>query len=147
MIKQITWEEILPIWRNKLWENRISPIETNSAMIYLGGYDMNNMSTTPTFFGYILDDKIVGVYSGHLCSDGSYRSRGIWVDPDYRNKGIGKALISESIDQARKEGCSTTWAYPRKSTWPIFKSLGFELASEWSSSETSDANAYVVCIL
>jgi hypothetical protein len=69
MIKEISWQEILPIWQNKLWPGRTSPVETNSAMKILTGHDMYNMYTTATFFGYIVDNQIVGVNSGHGCSN------------------------------------------------------------------------------
>jgi hypothetical protein len=67
MIKSLFWKEILPIWQTQLWPNRISAIEPNSAMVYKSGYDMYNMNTIPTFFGYYVDDKLVGVNSGHGC--------------------------------------------------------------------------------
>ena len=133
MIKQITWEEILPIWQNKLWAGRTSPIETNSAMKILTGHDMYNMSTTATFFGYIVGDQIVGVNGGHGCSDGTYRSRGLWVDPK---------LLVATYEQGLAEGYSTTWSYPRLTSWPTYQRAGFELVSNWEVSETSDSNAY-----
>jgi GNAT superfamily N-acetyltransferase len=142
MIKQITWEEILPIWQNKLWAGRTSPIETNSAMKLLNGHDMYNMSTTATFFGYVMGEWIIGVNSGHGCSDGTYRSRGLWVDTNYRNQGIGTKLLVATYEQGLAEGCSTTWSYPRLTSWPTYQQAGFELVSNWEVSETSDSNAY-----
>lgn len=142
MIKQINWEDILPIWQDKLWPGRTSPIEPNSAMMLLSGHDMYNMSTTATFFGYIVEDQIVGVNSGHACSDNTYRSRGLWVDYDYRNLGIGTKLLVATYEQGLAEGYSTTWSYPRQTSWPTYSRAGFELVSSWSASETSDSNAY-----
>jgi GNAT superfamily N-acetyltransferase len=141
MIKTITWNEISPIWRTQLWPNRTSPIETNSAMCYLKGHDMFNMSTLPTFFGYIVNDKIVGVNSGHPCVD-NYRSRGLWVDPAHRNQGIGRALLKATIDRGLLEGFNTIWSYPRSTSWSTYKSAGFKLSSDWQGSETSESNAY-----
>ena len=142
MIKQITWEEILPIWQNKLWAGRTGLIETNSAMKLLNGHDMYNMSTTATFFGYVIGEWIIGVNSGHGCSDGTYRSRGLWVDPNYRNQGTGTKLLVATYEQGLAEGYSTTWSYPRLTSWPTYQRAGFELVSNWEVSETSDSNAY-----
>ena len=141
MIKTITWEEILPIWKTQLWPGRTSPIETNSAMCYLNGHNMFNMSSLPTFFGHVVDGKIVGVNSGHPCVD-NYRSRGLWVHPDYRHQGIGRSLLKATIEQGFLEGFNLTWSYPRKTSWSTYRSAGFELSSNWQGSETSEANAY-----
>lgn len=142
MIKTISFEQIYPIWRTYLWPNRTSPIESNSAMIYSGGYTMDNMHTTPTFFGYFIDTKLVGVNSGHKCSDNSYRSRGIYVIDQYRHLGIATALLKETIKKGNLEGCDFTWSYPRKTSWRAYEQAGFYLTSDWEISETSDANAY-----
>lgn len=145
MIKSLFWEEILPIWQTQLWPNRISAIEPNSAMVYKSGYDMYNMNTIPTFFGYYVDDKLVGVNSGHGCSNKMYRSRGLWVLPEHRGKGIGQQLLTETINQAKHEGSDMIWSFPKRTSWKTYNSVGFELASDWQKSETSDENAY--CIL
>ena len=142
MIKIIDWPTILNIWENFLWPNRVSAIETNSAMVYLHGYDMKNMSTTPTFYGYELDGKIVGVNSGHLCGDNSYRSRGLYVFPEYRNRGIGVKLLSATIKQADAEKANMVWSLPRKTSWNTYSKAGFILSSAWHPTETSDENAY-----
>ena len=142
MIKQISFEQIYEIWKNSLWPNRTSPIEPNSAMIFLGGYTMDNMTTTPTFLGYFQNDKIIGVNSGHKCSDNSYRSRGLFVFPEFRHTGIATKILKATIEQGKVEGCSFVWSYPRKTSWRAYKQADFILMSEWETSETSDANAY-----
>lgn len=142
MIKQISFDEIYEMWSKQLWPHRTSPIESNSAMIFLGGYTMDNMFTTPTFFGYYDNDMLIGVNSGHGCADNSYRSRGVYVMPEYRKREIGTKLLLATIEQGRKQDCDFVWSYPRRSSWNTYKSAGFELASDWERSETSEANAY-----
>ena len=144
MITKISWDEIRNIWATYLWPNRISPIETNSAMCYLEGFDMHNMHTTPTYIGYIVDDTIVGVNSGHTCYDNSYRSRGLWVNPNYRKQGIGSALLLATVEQAVKENTEFIWSFPRYTSWNTYNSVGFSLSSSWISSETSESNAYCI---
>jgi GNAT superfamily N-acetyltransferase len=142
MIKKITFEQIFEVWQNHLWPNRTSPIESNSAMIFLGGYTMDNMHTTPTFLGYYVEDKLVGVNSGHKCSDNSYRSRGLFVFPEFRHSGIATTILKETIKQGEIEGCSFVWSYPRKTSWRAYEQANFVLMSDWEGSETSEANAY-----
>jgi GNAT superfamily N-acetyltransferase len=114
-------------------------------MNYLNGYNLQNMEYAPTFFGYILDNTIIGVNSGHRCSNNSYRSRGLWVDEKHRGKGIGKQLLLSTIQQGQHEMTKFIWSYPRKTSWPTYKSVGFIRTSHWLKSETSEANSF--CIL
>lgn len=139
-IRDISWGEIFDIWHNQLWPNRISPIETHSAMLYLGGYDKINFKFHSSFIGYFLDNKLIGVNSGHKCNDGSYRSRGLWVDPEHRGQGIGQMLLKQIIEF--KGNATFVWSYPRQSSWNTYKAVGFQLTSDWQASETSEANAY-----
>lgn len=140
MIKLLTWQEIFNIWQNYLWPNRTTPIKTHSAMLYLNGYDMNNYAQPVHFLGYFINSKLVGVNSAHSCTDGSFRSRGLWVDPEHRGKGIGQALLRQTIEL--KENATFIWSYPRQSSWNTYNAVGFQLASNWQASDTSEANAY-----
>lgn len=142
MIKIVSFEQAKEVWSRYLWPSRVSPIESNSAMNFLNGYDMRSMYTTPTFFAYVQDDKIIGVNSGHMCGDNSYRSRGLYVSTEYRNQGIGVKLLLETISQAKKESANFIWSYPRQTSWNTYQKAGFMLASDWEISETSDSNAY-----
>jgi hypothetical protein len=38
-VQQITFQEILPIWRDKLWPERVSKIETHSVMTWPHTHD------------------------------------------------------------------------------------------------------------
>ena len=77
-----------------------------------------------------------------MCKDGHYRSRGLYVFEKFRGRGIGTLLLTATIEQAKAENAVLCWSYPRKSSWKSYLNAGFELASEWEISETSDANAY-----
>ena len=142
MIKLLGWEEIRHIWATELWVDRKSAIEPQSAMLFKTGHDMDNFNYLPRFFGYYLGSKLVGVNSGHGCSDGSYRSRGLWVNENNRNTGIGTRLLRACIDQALVEQRSYIWSYPRYTSWPVYKNAGFVLSSEWAVSETNNSNAF-----
>lgn len=142
MIKQISFDEIFIVWQNYLWPDRDSAIEKNSAMCCLGGYDLKNMETEPTFIGFYINDELAGVNSGHMCCDMGYRSRGLFVFEKFRGKKIGTLLLKETITQAQREHATYCWSYPRKTSWNSYAKAGFSLISDWEISETSDANAY-----
>jgi GNAT superfamily N-acetyltransferase len=141
VVTKISYDEIFTIWRNNLWPNRTSPIESHSSMTFLGGYDIKNKQYPATFFGYKDGDKIVAVNSGHRCHDNSYRSRGLYVMPEYRGQGLGCKLLLATINQGYEEGCDFVWSYPKKISWRTYAAAGFELASDWHESEL-DINAY-----
>jgi len=143
MVKTITFEEILPVWTYHLWPDRVTPIEPNSAMCYLGGYDMFNMQTDPTFFAYYVDDKIAGVNSGHMCKDQHYRSRGLFVFDEFRKMGIGTSLLQATLEQGKKEGAVLCWSYPRDTSWNAYSKAGFEKSSEYFQGETGN-NCYCI---
>jgi len=147
-IIRITFDQIKNIWSEHLWPNRQSPIETHSAMTWPfegnpNEYDMNVFDYPASFFGVISDYKIVGVNSGHKTSDSQYRSRGIWVDPEHRCKGISQMLFETTIDQAIGEGCRMIWSIPRKTALPAYTKFGFQTVGDYIKTETSDANIYV----
>lgn len=120
-------------------------------MCFLGGHDMYNKTTKPTFFGYFVDEILAGVNSGHACAEiktygKNYRSRGLYVFEKYRNMGIGTALLLATSEQARKERMKTIWSYPKNTSWNTYSKAGYSLASDWEISETG-TNAYAYSIL
>ena len=141
MIIQTNFETILTIWQNRLWPNRTSKIETNSAMLLDRTYNMDNFKYATTYHAFLIKDKIVGCNSGHMCADNSYRSRGLYVFEEYRGQGIGVELLLATIEQAREENADIVWSYPRDSSWNTYKKAGFELSSPWENSELG-INAY-----
>jgi len=142
-VKSISFAEILPIWKNDLWPNRVSEITATSAMCFLGGYSYENMEGNPAFLGYFVNNELAGVNSGHYTkhNDG-YRSRGLYVFPKFRGQGIGIALLNATISQAKTENATMCWSYPKYTSWKTYRTAGFILASDWEKSEMSDKNAY-----
>lgn len=144
MIVKTNFETINMIWTKHLWPNRTSKIEPHSAMLLDGSFDIKNFDFNPTFLILYENNMIVGCNSGHMCNDGSYRSRGLYVFPEYRKKGYGKELLLRTINIGIEEKANLVWSYPRFESWNTYQSAGFSLASEWNNSETG-VNAY--CIL
>jgi GNAT superfamily N-acetyltransferase len=144
MIINLNFCDIESIWRNHLWVNRKSKIESHSAMLYLEPtkFDSTNFSLPVYYFGYVEHSVLMGVNSVHACSDGSYRSRGLWVSPSHRKKGIGLCLLNAATECAIENKASKVWSFARKTSFDTYQKAGFVRTSDWSTSETSDANAY-----
>lgn len=139
MIEKATWEDTFFIWKNYLWPNRPDPIEPISAMLFMGGYGTNH---TPSFFCIRNNDAIIAINSGHECEDGTYRSRGLWVDPVFRKQGLGTKLLSHTIQYGIKSGYNLIWSLPRITSKSVYINAGFEICSDWFATDTSDKNAY-----
>ena len=86
-----------------------------SSMQLLGGIDMSIYEKyVPSFWAVFDNDNIIGVNSGFATSDVRYSSRGIWVNPNYRSKGIAQLLFDQIDIQASKENKELCWSIPRK---------------------------------
>src|SRR5210317_1798640 len=114
-VSRIDFNTIQSIWKNKLWPNRNSAIETHSAMTWPfegnpESIDIKIFDYPATFWGAFLDNKLVGVNSGHRTTIEQYRSRGIWVDPEYRKRGVAQMLFLMTAHQAKVEGCEMLWS-------------------------------------
>lgn len=144
MIHITDFQTVYKIWSEHLWPERKSDIQPHSAMLMNGHYEMKNFKYPPTFFVYYIENKLVGCNSGHKCCDNTYRSRGLYVFPDYRKKGYGRELLLATVEQGIKENTRYIWSYPRYESWPTYKSAGFKLSSDWRDSETG-TNAFCVC--
>lgn len=141
MIREISYEDILPIWEERLWVDRKDPIEKVSWMPYLDLGDYIQPPEEPTFFAWFDKDKIVGVNSGHMCADNSYRSRGLWVDEAYRGQGLGAQLLFANIRDGLNRKADFIWSFPRKSSWRTYERVGFKLTSDWIEN-INNVNAY-----
>lgn len=127
-----TFEEVSPVWKEKLWGEAYK-FEPTSAMCFRGGYDAEiNRKYPPMFLVAEDGGRIVGVLSGHLTSSEHFRARGLFVDPDYRHQSIATTLILMMADEGRRRNARLLWAAPRASSWPIFEGLGFKKESDFT---------------
>lgn len=128
----IDYRDILPIWETKLWPDRISKIEEMSCMTYQKDYDIQIFDLyEPTFWGIYYEDKLIAVNSGHRTSETDYRSRGLWVDRNYRRRGMTKLLFNALFEQAKKEKVSLVWSCPRKAALAAYEASSFQKISDW----------------
>lgn len=144
MIREITYEECLPLWQ-LLWAGRVSPIEPTSAMVI--PFDANEREFsqnigTPTFLGYFDGDVLVGVNSFHKIEN-FYRSRGLYVLGSHRKRGIGEALLRETIARTP----APVWSYPKMEALPVYLKAGFMEISNPVYDEVEDKTNMYVCAM
>jgi len=146
-IKLVEFEDILPVWRDKLWPGRNSAIEHFSAMTIDRDYDMSFADSEPVFLAGYEGDRIVAVNSCHLagynaCGDLMARSRGLWVDPEFRGKGYGYKILDRSCDMAGGLGAVLVWSFPRQSSFQTYEKVGFVQLSDWLEDGEFGPNCY-----
>jgi len=172
-IRRAEFAEIEKLWRERLWPQRKSAIEPNSAMILGGGIDLSYMNEEPQF--WIAEDlredlrtdsqdesqgesperpRAIGCLSGHFAGEFTdrnrpgrlYRSRGLWVDQSRRRRGIARQLMRELIEHARSQDAVAIWTFPRKTAMPFYESMGFRMWSTWLPQQEgdSDLNCYAI---
>lgn len=127
-IKQIAFNDILPIWQHQLWPNRISAIEPVSAIDIESNIDIKILDYTSTahYFGAFSGSNLAGVISGHLTTPNQCRLRGLFVDETYRGYGISKLLIETEIEKAKSLGCTQIWALIRTKNLGLFQKFAFQ---------------------
>lgn len=126
MIKEITFQECLPLWQ-LLWADRVSPIEPTSAMVIPLDVSVREYSTMigkPTFLGYFENNILVGVNSHHPIQNFS-RSRGLYVLGSHRGKGIAVKLLKETIARCH----NLVWSYPKDAALSVYLRAGFHAIS------------------
>lgn len=127
-----------------LWGEDVT-IRRKSGILLLKGFDImlnDNEDIVPTFFGAFDGDNIIGVNSGYPI-DNQYRSRGLYVLPEYRRQGVAQMLLYATQEQGRKEKKKILWSMPRKEALPAYLKFGFRKVSGFSDREFGQ-NCFVV---
>lgn len=138
MFEELTFEEILPFWR-QLWAQRRSAIEPMSCMTLNREYSLE--TSNPYYYGFKLNDRIVGVNSIHDILNTS-RSRGLYVLPEFRHQGIGEKLIRHGIERAT---FPTLWSFPKEEALAVYLKCGYSNYSDWIHDPTEKKlNRYVI---
>ena len=130
-----SFEEIYPIWHDKLWPGRISKIKPISILYWQMPNKIIKDSLikkySSTFWVVKDNKKIIGVNSGFRTDKKVYRSRGLYVDSAYRRQGISQILLRQAILQGKKEECHWIWSMSRKSALPAYQKVGFKKRGKW----------------
>ena len=54
----------------------------------------------------------------------------VYVEPDYRHRGIARALVQTALDWCRAEGIRVVTLHASNAGRPLYESLGFQLTNE-----------------
>ena len=140
---ETTFEEIYDLWNEGLWPNRVSKIESRSSLSWdarlwegYGNISITKQKDTiwkyePTFWAARSEGKLIGVNSGFRTNVNIYRSRGLYVNPEYRGEGVSKMLLKLTINSAKQEECRIIWTMPRKDSLFAYENVGFRKIGGW----------------
>jgi len=133
-IEEITYEEIYPIWADKLWPGR-PRIKPWSAMINATEYSMQIKRYAESnfglyggkFFGIKTTDtgQVIAINSGHQCSKTLFRSRGLFVYPEFTRRGMAQSLLAHTALFAQENGFEKIWSYPHEKAMKIYETVGY----------------------
>jgi len=143
-IKKVDFNTILPIWRDKLWPDRKTKIAPISLIDLTGLFNKSIAEESVQFFACYDKDKVIGVNSLIQTSKLFCRSRGIWVDKKYRNKGIGKSIMKKTINNTKLLNCIYLWSMPRQSSLDFYIKCGFKQISEFFDDYEFGPNCFVI---
>lgn len=148
-IKEISFNDILPVWQNHLWLDRTSEIKSMSSMTLSRTYNMSIYEIYKPYFCAVYDDdSIVGVNSCHQTDIDEFRSRGIYIFPQYRSKNYSSLLFDFVKEKAIENNCTTIWSLPRLSALKSYTNYGFKECSEVINTNVEfGPNVYVKMIL
>lgn len=87
--------------------------------------------------GAFLDGKLVGIatfmqepFAKAPEARLPVRLRGMASDPDFRRRGIGRALVQEGERKLTAKGSNLLWFNAREVAFPFYEALGYVYASE-----------------
>lgn len=143
-IEKISYKDILKLWK-LLWPNT-TDIQPMSSIQYLGGYDIEIYKKyQPTYIGLYNSKKLIGCISGHKSSSEYYRTRGIYILPDYRGQKLSNILFEQMFIESQNQNCNFIWSLPRKSALYSYTSKGFIQTTKFIKiNKDYDSNCFVL---
>lgn len=123
MIKRATVDDVYDIHN---LEKRVFPQPLDLEFLY----DELVINPFAKYYVYEQNKKIVG-YLGYRVIDEAAEMMNFIVDPKHQKQGIGKTLISDTIDELIKQGVKMITLEVRKSNKiaiKLYESVGFKLS-------------------
>lgn len=148
MIKVVSFEQCMRVW-STTWQSMSSPILPQSCMRLPSRDELNNKPgmffysldiDTPVFLGIHEDKKLVAVNSFHRV-DGTTRTRGLFVLPEYRGRGYGMKLLRDTWNRSV---VFPVWDFPTEEELPVYLKAGFrQVSGPLEGVFEGDTNYYV----
>ncbi len=143
-IQIVDFKIIYPIWKNKLWQGRISKIEESNPIDYLGNYNPEILKNKAICLAGYIDKEIIGVNTLLPTSETHCRSRGLYINEEQKLKGYGRKLMYETLNHAKKLKFKYIWSLPRKSSLQFYLKFGFKQTSNFIEEYEFGPNCFIL---
>ncbi len=103
---------------------------------------VESMLATGRYLGWVIEERAQAAASAGLLLldwpphplDPAGATRGyllnVYVEPEYRRRGLAKALVERSMDEARERGIRVVTLHASEAGRPIYEGLGFHTTNE-----------------
>ena len=91
---------------------------------------LDHLTAYPNFVAWA-DGQVVG--HSVLCPEGDLGEVAVFVHQDYRQRGLGKKLLRELVQEAQRLGLRKMWGMAETDNFPMFRlafSLGFVVGAD-----------------
>jgi ribosomal protein S18 acetylase RimI-like enzyme len=122
---QVSSENIIPQW-----------FDVTMQFIHQARHNLSYQAFIAELAGEVIASAGCQLFSGlypHILTDNQRKYGYIWgiyVEPNYRNQGIGKQLMGMSINYLQAIGCTKAILHTSPSGKPVYSSLGFSPTNE-----------------
>ena len=79
---------------------------------------LDTLAGYPNFVAFV-DGQLAG--HGILCPDGESAELAVFVHQDYRNRGLGKAILGQLIEEAKRRGLKRVWGMMDPDNIPLLR--------------------------
>ena len=143
-IKRVEFKDIYPIWKDKLWKGRVSKIEESNSIDYLGSYNPEILKNKAICFACFIEKKIVGVNTLLPTSNNFCRSRGFYINPEQRLKGLGRKIMQKTLQHATELKFKYIWSLPRKNSLLFYLKFGFKQTTKFDNQYEFGPNCFIL---
>ena len=144
-VEEISFEEIKEVWEKELWPDKKNGVAKANEWTWewsvirskrkLGKDKQMAKEVEPTFIGIRSGQELVAVNSCYYSNTQGmfkyWRSRGLWVHPNFRGQKYSSVVLIWCLEYAKRKGGHWMWTVPRESALPAYKSAGFVQQSDW----------------
>lgn len=75
-------------------------------------------------------ERLVGAGNVRPLPDGTWRVRGMAVEPAYRGRGVGAAVLAALLDHVEAHAGGTVWCHARTGARTLYERAGFVVVGE-----------------
>jgi GNAT superfamily N-acetyltransferase len=113
---------IQPGWRDRYTEFYSSRMVHDRAALFLAEHDAKPIGVAAVYLMVNHRSEIFGFQSAYVSN--------VWVEPEWRRRGIASKLMGMTVDWAKNKGCEVVRLRSSKMGRAVYAGLGFVASDE-----------------